>query len=147
MRLREQREAPVTEPFDQPHLPQRATAIECLGEDPSGEAPQLGVAAWARQRRVAHMEGQTELWIVDPHRPSLSERNRREPLAVARHQVQPRLDRRHQIRIRGRWAGEDRAGADVHMRRLALELQKRVIERREPVSVGHAWILARRRNP
>ena len=79
--------------------------------------------------------------IVDPDRPSLPERHRREPLSVARHEMQPGRDGFHQVGVVGRRSVEDRTASDVHVRGLPLELQKREIKPAETVAVGHEPIL------
>ena len=86
--LGQQREAIVGESLDQPQLPQRARAVERLREHPAGEALELLVAAGPGERGVAHVEGDVEVRIVDPHRAALAERDEGQPLAVARDEVQ-----------------------------------------------------------
>jgi hypothetical protein len=87
--LREQREAPVGEPLHEPQLPERSAAVERLGEDPAGQPLELGLAARPGQRGMAHVVAHVEVGIVDPHGPSLVEGDEREPLAIARYEVQP----------------------------------------------------------
>ena len=124
MRLGQHREAPARETFDQPQLPQRPAAVERLGEHAAGETLQLALAARARQRRVAHVVAQLEVGIVDPHRAALAERNERQPLPVAGDEVQSRLDRLEQLVVGGGCAGEHRDARDVHVRGIALQMQK-----------------------
>ena len=135
--LRQQRKAIVGQPLDEPQLPQGPSAVERLAEHPPREPLELGVPARARQRRVADMEPDVEVRVVDPHRPALAERDERQPLAVARNEMQARLDRRHELLVGGSRAGEDRAAGDVHMRGVALEVQKRRVEARQAVGIGH----------
>jgi hypothetical protein len=59
--------------------------------------------------------------------------------SVAGHQAEPRLDVREQPLVRGRIAGEDEGGGDVHVPRRVLQVQERGIEWAEPVS-GHLCI-------
>ena len=77
MRLRQHRETPAGEPFDQPQLPQRPAAVERLGEHAPREPLQLALAAGAGQRGVAHVVVDPEVGIVHPHRTALAERNER----------------------------------------------------------------------
>ena len=139
MRLRQHREAPVRETLDEPQLPQRPAAVERLGEHAAREPLQLALAAGAGQRRVAHVVADLEVGIVDPHRAALAERHERQPLAVAGHEVQSRLDRLDQLVIRRGGAVEHRAARHVHVRRVALEMQKRAVEPGQPVLVRHRW--------
>ena len=88
--LGQHREAVVGQALDQPQLPQRTAAVERLGEHAPGQPPELLLAPGLGQRRVADVEADVEVGIVDPHRPALVERHERQPLAVARHQMQPR---------------------------------------------------------
>ena len=88
------------EPLDQPHLPQRPRAVQRLREHPSGQALELGLVAGAGQGRVADVEGDVEVRVVDPHRPALIERHEGQPLAVARHEMQPAGDLRPPARRR-----------------------------------------------
>lgn len=83
-----EREAPALESFDDPDLPERLVAIELLRDDARGESLQLPLVAGARQGAVAHVVVDVEVLVVDPHQ-AVPERDRREPLAVARNQVQP----------------------------------------------------------
>jgi hypothetical protein len=51
--------------------------------------------------------------------------------------MEPADDRLDEIVVLGRRALEDRARADVHVRRVALEMQERGVEAREPVRIDH----------
>ena len=124
MSLGQHREAPAGETLDQPQLPQRPAAVERLREHAAREPLQLALAPWARQRRVADVVAQIEIGIVDPDRAALAERHERQPLPVPGHEVQPCLDRLDQIVVRWRGAGEHGAARDVHVGRVALEMQK-----------------------
>jgi hypothetical protein len=142
MGLGQDRETVVGKSLDQPQFPQRAVAIERLGEDPAAQPLELGVAAWLGQRGVAHMVGEVEVRVVDPHRAALAERHEREPLAVSRHQMKPPIQQLEQLVVGGRLTLEHGARRDVHVGAVALEVQERAVEAREPVGVGHAVILA-----
>ena len=100
MGLRQHREAPVGEALDEPQLPQRPAAVERLGEHAARQPLQLAVAAGARQRRVADVVADLEMGIVHPHRAALAERHERQPLPVAGHEVESRLDRLDQLVVR-----------------------------------------------
>ena len=124
MRLGQHREAPIGEAFDQPQFPQRAAAVERLGEHAPGEPLELVLATGTGQRRVADVVAQVEMRIVDPHRAALAERHVRQSLPVAGHEVQAQLDRLDEIVVRRRGAVEHGAGRHVHVCRVALEMQK-----------------------
>ena len=143
MGLGQQGEAVVGEPLDQPHLPQRARAVQRLGEDPAGQALELGLAAGAGQRGVADVEADVEVRIVHPHRPALIEGHEGQPLAVARDEVQPAGDLLDQLVVGRRLALEDHAAGDVHVRGVALEVQEGAVEPGQAVGIGHGLILAR----
>ena len=140
--LAEDREAAAFEPLDEPQLPQRLVAVELLREGAAGEVLELLVAAGRRQRVVLHVVPRVEVRIVDPHRAALAERDEREPLAVARHEVQARLDVRDQLVVRRRRPVEHHARGDVHVRRgVVLEVQERAVEPGQAVAIGHAAIV------
>ncbi len=124
MGLREHREAPVRDTLDEPQLPQGPAAVERLGEHASRQPLELAVAAGAGQRRMTDVVADLEMGIVHPHRAALAERHECEPLAVARHEMQSRLDRLYELVIRRRGAVEHGAARDVHVGRVALEMQK-----------------------
>jgi hypothetical protein len=69
--LGDQREAVVVDAVDEPDLPQRAAAVQALGEQPPGQALELLVVARRRQPGVAQVVAQVEVRVVDPDRPSL----------------------------------------------------------------------------
>jgi hypothetical protein len=83
------------------------------------------------------VEGDVEVRIVDPGRPSLGQRDEREPLAIAGNEVQTRDDLPHELVVGGRRAfADDRAG-NVHVRGPMLEVQERRVEPGEAVGGGH----------
>ena len=84
----------VGELVDEPDLPQRLLAVELLGEHAPRERAAAGPRRGRGQRRVADVVAGVEVRVVDPHRPRGAERREREPLAVARHEVQAALDPR-----------------------------------------------------
>src|SRR5262245_3314358 len=142
MGLRDDREIPLSEPFDYPHLPERLAAVELLRHQASDEALELPLIARARKMGVAHVVGEVEAPVVHPHR--LAERRGRlEALAVAREAVEARLhqcpharDVDSALRLRQRTALEQRDGTDVHVAVAVLDLEEAVVERREPFEVG-----------
>jgi hypothetical protein len=95
---------------------------------------------------VAHVVARVEVRVVDPLRTALPERDVGELLAVARHDVQPVVDRAYEVLVRGRLAGEDEDRRDVHVRAARFEIQERGVQAAETVAVGHARILARTRD-
>ena len=93
---------------------------------------------------MAHVVGDVEVRVVDPHRTTLFERDERQPLAVARDEVQPRTDRVKQLFVGGRPAAEDGAAGDVHVRRAVLEMQEGTVEAGQPVGIRHRQDSCRR---
>src|SRR5205823_2631794 len=85
----------------------RARPAEPLGEDPAGEQAQLLEPAGVRERRMAHVVLEVEVRVVDPERAARLERGERELLAVARHQVEPRLEVLEELLEAGRRRLED----------------------------------------
>jgi hypothetical protein len=75
--LGDQREAVVVDAVDEPDLPQRAAAVQALGEQPPGQALELLVVARRRQPGVAQVVAQVEVRVVDPDRPALARTARR----------------------------------------------------------------------
>ena len=86
--LREQRPAVLAQSLEHPDLPERLGAVEALGEDPRGRAPQLLVAAGRRQGAVAQVVGEVEVRVVHPDRAAEAERDEADLLAVARDEAQ-----------------------------------------------------------
>ena len=118
-------------------------AVQALREQPPGEPLQRGVVGRLRQRGVADVVVGVEVRVVGPHRPALAERDVGEPLAVARHEVQARLDVLDELRVRRRRALEDHHRRDVHVRgRVVLEVQERRVQRGQAVRVGHRMRLS-----
>ena len=150
--LGDHREASAGHALHQPHLPQGLRAVEPLGEDAPGQALQRALVAGARQRGVAYVVVGVEVGVVGPDRTSLSERHVREPLAVARHEVQAADDVLDEFVERRRVALEHHHGRDVHVRsRVVLEVQERRVERRQAIGVCHrsdsGWSAATRQRP
>ena len=135
MGLADQREATVVEPFDDPHLPQRLGAIQLLGHDPRDEAHQLLLGARRGQRGLADVVLEVEGGVVDPQRAAGLHRRLREPLAVARHEVQPRPDVVEHLLVARRRALADDQAADVHVRRGSLLRQERRVDCGQPIQV------------
>ena len=101
------------------------------------------VATRTRQRGVAYMEAGLEVRVVDPHRSALIERHEGQALAVARHEVQARIDLLEQVFVARRRPLEHHAAGHVHVGGVALEMQERAVQTGEAIAVGHARILAR----
>ncbi len=120
---------------DQPDLPQRLAAVQPLGEHAPGQVAQLLEAGGLGQRGVAHVVAGVEVRVVDPHRPRLGERRERELLAVARHEVQARVELLDELVVAGRLALEQQARADVHVRAGVLEREEGGVEAGEAVGV------------
>jgi hypothetical protein len=133
--LQDQGEAVVRQSRDEPQLPQRAAAIELGREDLREHREQLLVSAGCGEGGAAHVEIEPKPRVVDPHRAAAVKRRVRQPLAVARHAVQARADRRQQLAECRRRAVDDRQGADVHVGLGPLLVQERSVERGEPVKM------------
>ena len=87
------------------------------------------------QRRVADVVLEVEVRVVDPQRAPGLQRRRRQPLPVARDEVQPAADVIEVVVERGRRPVEDEHRADVHVRRRSLLVQERGVDRGEAVEV------------
>jgi hypothetical protein len=139
--LGQDREPPVPEPLDQPHLPQRLLTVQVRGEDARGERLQLVLGARLRQRGRADVETQVEVLVVDPLRPALAEGHVRQFLAVARHHREPRLHVIDELVVRGRVALEDHHGPDVHGLVGVLQVEERSVQRGQSGG-GHSSYLS-----
>ena len=137
--LEDHREAAAGEAVDQPHLPERLAAVEALAEDAGDQALELLVVAGRGQRGVAHVVVEVEVGVVGPERAAGLEARPDEALAVARHEVQARLDVRLEEAELGRRALEDHHAADVHVRAGALLDEERSVgcAQAGKVLVGH----------
>ena len=58
----------VGESVKQHHLPQRAGPVKAMCPEVGEPIVQLGVAAWRRKRRVAHVGAHVERRVLDPQR-------------------------------------------------------------------------------
>jgi len=134
-------EAVALDALDQPHLPERLGPVELLGEDPRCEVAQLLIGAGRRQRRAAHVVVEVEERVVDPYRAALSEGDRAQLLAKARHQVQARLEVVAELLVRGSRALEVADRGDVHVSARPLHVKKGGVESAQPVAV-HGPIFA-----
>ena len=100
------------------------------------------IVAGARQGGVADVVVEVEVLVVDPHRAADSG-TQGQPLAVARVVRRPRLAggedalliQTATVRGAQRLGIEESHRADVHVRRVALDLQERAVERREALVV------------
>jgi hypothetical protein len=134
---------PSDRPFHHPDLPQRARAIEVLGEHARGHRAQLRLGARSRDRGVAQVVAEFEVTVIDPHRLRHAEEDGLDLLAVARRVVERGGHHRRQVPERGRWALEDAHPADVHRRHVVLDVQEHRVLGAHPVHGGGAS--ARRR--
>ncbi len=120
MGLRDQGEAALAEPLDEPQLPERLGPVELLGEDASRHPAEHVLVAGRGEGRVAHVVAEVELGVVDPERPAGLGRRERQLLAVPGHEVQAAVDVVEEVLVaRGRPL-EDRHAADVHVARRRL---------------------------
>ena len=90
--LGQQRHAAALQAVDQVELPQRAGAVQRPGEDPRDGLGQLAVVAGRRHRRVADVEVQVEVRVLDPVRVVEPERDLDQPPAERRQQVDALAD-------------------------------------------------------
>jgi hypothetical protein len=84
MQLAQQAPAIVSEPLDQPHLPQRSRAVQQAAHHPSNRSAQPGVRAGPRQRGVTQVIIQLKARVCDPQRAAKVERHQPHPLAITR---------------------------------------------------------------
>ena len=98
---------PALEALDQPHLPQRLVAVERLRETRAARRFSSRSPPGRGQRGRAHVEADVEVLVVGPLRPALAERHVRQPLPVARHHRQARLDVLDEVVVGRRVALED----------------------------------------
>src|SRR2546429_695722 len=146
--LGQEREAVPLQPLNQPKLPERLGAVELLREDAPGEAAQLILGAGGGQRRVAHVVGEVEGWVVDPEGPSGLQSWEGELLPEAWHQVEARANVVEEVLVARRRAFEDEHRAHVHVAGRGLVGQKRGVDRAEPIHVrllAHFRLLPYRR--
>src|SRR5947199_9095832 len=94
------------------------------------------LAAGRRQRRAADVVAEIEMRIVDPARAPLTVRYEGELLPVARHQVQPRFGRAHELLVGRRIAVEEHHARHVHVRAAVLQVEEGCVESCEP-ALGH----------
>ena len=130
----------VVDTLDEPQLPQRSATVEHLHREPLGELAQLAPGSRCGQRGDAHVIGDVEALVVDPHRPALPERHRHDPLAEAGDELQAGSDEGPHLveaeptpRVVERLAFEHRHRADVHRRLGALQVEEALVEPGEPV--------------
>ena len=96
VRLRDDRDPPAGEAFDEVHLPQRAVPVEQPGLDAPAELEQRRVVARTRQRRASHVVGDVEVRVVDPHRVGEIAGHGAQLLPVPRRERDPLLEQPHQ---------------------------------------------------
>ena len=92
--LRQHRHAPALEPVDDVDLPQRPAAVERAAEHALHGLGELTVVARRGQRRLADVELEVEVRVLDPVRQVQAQRHRHEPPAQRREQVQARFQQR-----------------------------------------------------
>ena len=80
------------QPFDDPHLPQRAVPVELAADHVGRELGQLAHPARRGQRGAAEMIVDVELGIVDPHRVAQAEGHLDQPAPEHRCQRDPLVD-------------------------------------------------------
>ena len=164
----------AVDPVDEPHLPQRAAAVEQLAHEALGEGEEVAAAASARERREVHVVRDGETLVVGPHRAPSAERHGYHSLAELRDELHARpdetahvveaeaavgveegraLEDRHRIYLT-LLAGEPRTmlvpveekdtETDVHRRVDPFEVEEGLVERTQSL-VGVPGIHARKR--
>jgi hypothetical protein len=123
-------DASVRQLVGDPQLPQRAAAVELLRHHLVRQPAEVTAAT------AAHVVIDVEVLVVDPHRVVDGERWLGEPLTVARSAAHAASHVVAQLFEAGRLPPvglpERSRPADVHVRRGALDLEKRRVERCEP---------------
>ncbi len=120
--------------FEAPHepaLPQRVVAIEAVRHHAGHQSAELRVAARRRQRRLADVEAEVEVRIVDPERCPQAKRDRPQLPPVSRHEREARPDGRADLVVRRRRTLEDGDRGDGHrqMPVLVLGVEETGVER------------------
>jgi hypothetical protein len=146
--LREDGEAVVLEPLDDPKLPERLPAVQGLGHDLPHEPFQQTLVPRAGETQVPQVVVQVEAGVVNPYG-MIRERRPRQALAVARHAVERRfheladpLDFETVACPRERRRIEDGHRPHVHVGISIFDLEEGRIEGGETfeVGVGHGRI-------
>ena len=130
--LAEHGDAAVLEPVDEPHLPERVAAVERDGDEVADQLVELGHGAGLGHRDVAHVEGEVEVGVLDPHRVVEAEGHLDEPAPEGRREVEALLVQlaeavEREAAGRGGRVEHEEAG-DVHRRRRGLHVQERGVE-------------------
>ena len=134
VRLRDQREAPVLEPWTTQtsqsgfERSRRWEKIRPTRARSWSSLPGFGSA-------VAHVVVEVEVGVVDPERPSGLEPRKRQLLAVAGHATEPRGQVVLELLASRRRPVEDDEGAHVHVRRLLLLSEEGGVHRAQTVLV------------
>ena len=146
VRLGDQCPAPILEPVEERHLPERAVAVEAMGPEVSEPLVKLGLSARRRQRRVIEVgRGVVPLRRLPGQPPERARVRVRELLGEARHQRRPLPQVFAELGdVRRPAAGkrvEDEGPADVHVGGLVrlLELEEHRVQ--------HAELLRHRDQP
>ncbi len=134
MGLGEDGEAVVVEALDEPDLPERLVAVELLGEDAAGQVLQLALGAGRGERGGAHVVAQVEVWVVDPLRAALAERDEGEPLAVARHEGEATFEGLEEVGVGGRGALEQHHARHVHVGGGVLQVEEGRVEASQTIA-------------
>ena len=130
MHLANQGRASVRQSIDHVHFPERLVAVQQGREDAAGQLAQLFVAARRIELHVDDVAPDVEVQIVLPGRVSDVQEGEHHLFAVAGDQIQLGFDGRDEALERD-GAFEDAHAADVQGHLLALEIEKRRIQRAE----------------
>jgi hypothetical protein len=122
------RESTVAEAVNEMKAPQRAAAIERLGQQPSGNCPKLTVRARLGQRHVGDVVGEIESLVLNPHR--IVNDGRKRSTAKAGQELQPSAHVCSEI-FDGRWLPfAEKRPAHVHVGGFRFDAQERFVQRR-----------------
>src|SRR5688500_10895305 len=138
MRFGQQCEPVVFQTLDQVDLPQWPRVVQSWGQYAADELLELDQSAWPRQRRPSHMEGEVEVFIVDPHWSSEPRWDPAHPLPIARHEGESFADQRDQpFVIEALRTGiENVQGTYMAWGMCRVQGKQRHLERREPLRHG-----------
>ena len=138
--LGDQRDLPVLEPLDDPHLPQWPVAVELAADDVGREVAQFAHAAGCREGGAPQVVVDVELGVVHPDRVAEAHRDLDEAALENRGQRDPVADQLADPPERvpaGHGGGvEDRCHGHVHVQGRRLHVEETRIEPGQPFG-GH----------
>ena len=130
--LGHERDVPPGQSFDQPHLPERAVAVELVAVDVGGELGQFVHPAGRGERGSAQVVVDVEVRVVDPDRMTEAEGDLDQPAVEHRGEGDALGDQRAQpaegVPAPDRGGVEDRGHRHVHVQRWRLHVQEAGVE-------------------